>query len=540
MRRRLLVVRLLVLGAAALIGGCASWDRDNRPLPAVPNSPPAVVWKSAKASDNPDANQVRQATALQVEPKGAPKPPAPLPFQFPSGLPGADTPPITLPSLKGLTPEERERKVRELFPALPPLPEEPKAELPPKGAPLTLAELQELALRQNPVIRRAAADVDVAYGNMVQAGLPPNPHVGYQADQIMPGHKPTNNAGQQGAFIQQLFKTAGKLSLARAAAGMALANAEVALRRSRIDVVTQVRTAYFSVLVARETLRVSRTLAELADQVYGLQLKLLATGEFAGYEPLQLYAQAVYARNAHLQANNRHLAAWRQLAAALGTPDLPPQALGGGADAAVPAYEYESAIARVLAVHTDVLTAMNTILQYQYDLRLAQVTPYPDVQAGTAIQHDNATSNNQANVQVGIALPLFDRNQGNIRAARAQLARSHEDLRVRRNDLAGRLGEAFGRYRSSRSLVENYRERVLPNLSRAYRAIYQRYQQEHSAVGFAEIVVAQQQYTQALGAYLTALGDQWTAVVDLANLLQIDDIYQPLEVIPGEERKEKD
>jgi len=36
-----------------------------------------------------------------------------------------------------------------------------------------------------------------------------------------------------------------------------------------------------------------------------------------------------------------------------------------------------------------------------------------------------------------------------------------------------------------------------------------------------------------LSAYLTALSEQWTAIVDVANLLQIDELYQPLpEVLP--------
>ncbi len=48
----------------------------------------------------------------------------------------------------------------------------------PGKAPLTLAELQGIAVTHSPLIRQAAADVDAARGAMIQAGAYPNPHVG--------------------------------------------------------------------------------------------------------------------------------------------------------------------------------------------------------------------------------------------------------------------------------------------------------------------------------------------------------------------------
>ena len=46
------------------------------------------------------------------------------------------------------------------------------------------------------------------------------------------------------------------------------------LRRARSDLSTQVRNAYFAVLVAREAMRVNRALARLTDEVYRIQVDL--------------------------------------------------------------------------------------------------------------------------------------------------------------------------------------------------------------------------------------------------------------------------
>ena len=528
MRRFALIHRWFAIGAIGLASGCASVEwQPVLPSSAQPVRPSEAVSSSGQGTKVPPAVvQVAAVSEQNTDPK---KDATPAAFQLPSGLPGADAKPIVIPLLKDVPFDEREKKVRDAYPALPAFPDDPTPALPDTDKPFTLRDLQEMALRQNPTIKRATADVDAAYGTMIQSGLYPNPTIGYAGDQIQPGNKPSNNAGQQGAFIQQLIKTAGKLSLARAAAGMDYSNAQVALRRSQVDVISLVRSGYFAVLVADETMNVSRKLAELADGVYLLQMKHVISGEAASYEPLQLFTQAMQARNYHLQARNRYFAAWKQLAANLGMPDLPPQILDGKVDAAIPRFDAEQALRRVRELHTDVLAAQNTILQAQYQLRFAQVTPIPDVSTGVTVQHDNSDGNNQVSLQVGFALPVFNRNQGNIHAARAHLARTLEDMRARQNDLSGRLAEATGRYQSNQMLVENYRDRILPNLTRAYRAIYARHQEEPAKVGFNDIVVAQQNLSQALGAYLTAIGDQWSAVVDLANLLQIDDLYQNLD-----------
>lgn len=520
MPRFVFIRRCLAVGALALMPGCASWEHERSELnrsqkPATSD----VVWQSNFNSPEPTLIQP-VAGQQELKPKDR--------FSLPQGLPGAEAEPIKLPSLKDLSREEREKIVREAYPALAALEETPKPALPESGKPLTLAELQALAIDQNPAIRRAAADAEVAYGAMIQAGLYPNPNVGWQADQMQPGPKVSNNMGQQGAFIQQLIKTAGKLSLARAAAGMEYANAQVAMRRAQLNVLTHVRSAWFNVLMARETMLVSRQLAELTDDAYRLQLRQVASGVAAGYEPLQHYSQAVQARNIHIQARNRYLGAWRQLAAALGTPEMPLTELDGRVEPDVPRFDPELARQRVLESHTDILTAQNEILQAQYQLRRAQVAPIPDLSTNTVVQHDNSTGNPQFSLQLGIALPVFDRNQGNIRSAKATLARAQEDLRVKQNDLSAKLAEAMARYQSQKAVVANIRRGVLPNLTRAYRGIRQRYDQEPDKVGFNDIIVAQQNLGQATTSYLTSLGDLWTAVIDVADLLQIDNLYAPL------------
>jgi cobalt-zinc-cadmium efflux system outer membrane protein len=128
-------------------------------------------------------------------------------------------------------------------------------------------------------------------------------------------------------------------------------------------------------------------------------------------------------------------------------------------------------------------------------------------------------------MQLGVALPIYDRNQGNIHSAQAKIGSSLHNLAATENDLMGQLAEAFGRYESNRRVAQRFRDKVLPSQTQAYRMLVRRYQVEPDKVGFNDIVTAQQNLALSLQSYLAALTGQWQAAVDFANRSQLDELY---------------
>ena len=302
---------------------------------------------------------------------------------------------------------------------------------------------------------------------------------------------------------------------------------ELALRRAEADLISRVRSGYFAVLVARENLKVARALAEFADEVYHLQLELLKAAQSPAYESLQLRVLSTQARAALLQARNRSTAAWKQLASDLGLPAMPPTDLAGNADMLPPQYDYHVVLDRVLKNHTDVATALNAVQKAQIDLKLAKLIPYPDVSVAVTVQHDNTVPpfGTTANVQIGVPIPVWDRNQGAIQAAEGALMRADEESARVRNDLTARVAEAFERYDNNRRILTYYRSSILPDQVRAYRALYLRHHNEPDQVNLQDVVNAQQLLAQSVTTFLVTLNAQWTAVVDLSNLLQTNELF---------------
>jgi cobalt-zinc-cadmium efflux system outer membrane protein len=440
-------------------------------------------------------------------------------LKIPEEVPGSETPVVKVPAEPAL----REKAIGQLYPELPPLPEEPTPLPGPDGRPYTLADLQQLAAANSPVLRQAASDVEAARGNLIQARAYPNPTVGYEAG-------PNNNntaTGTHGFFVDQVIKTGGKLKLQSAAAEKDLQSAELALKRARSDLATQVRTAYYNLLVARESVRVNKALARFTDEIFRLQADLLKGGFAASHEPAALEAQAFTIRLAYQQAIVNHAYAWTQLVATIGLRQLPLTAVEGRVDRLIPYYDYDAVLAHVRRYHTDILTAANTFDKAQFALKLAQVTPLPDVEVRADLWKETTVPpfNNFHAVSIGVPLPLWDQNRGNIRAASAGLVRASEEPHRVEVTLTNGLAAAYAAYRTNLDAVEYYRRYILPGQVRYYRGVFERRKIDPGAA-FADLVTAQQTLTSNVTAYLGVLGQLWTSVVNVADFLQTDDLYQ--------------
>lgn len=505
------------------------------PEPKKPESLPKVIEKTPGNATlgNPAAGDrltlVARVGARQVADQGTPPATMMDRLQFKEGILGIKVADLKMPPLKA-TDEERKKAIEAQFPPMPRVPELPPAGPGPEGNPLTLADLQQIAMRSSPLIRQAHQEVQTARGLALQAGLYPNPVIGFDGNSIGQG----NGDGQRskgilGGFAEQTIITAGKLTLARSAALQEVQIAEQKLKQVEADVQAQVRTQYFNVLSARENHRVMKGLTELTDELYNVLVLQMRAGEVAGYEPMQIRVLAMQARTSLVQAHNRYVTAWKQLAAALGTPGMPLTALAGRIDMPVPHFDHDAVLAYVLANHTDVLAANFGVEKARLLARLAEVQPIPDVAVALTLQKDYTTPpyGQIGNVVVGVPVPLWNRNQGNIQAARSQTQRALAEQDRVHNELTASVAEAFQRYENNRTMLAMYKETMLPNQVQAFRAAVAR----HAALGdknvsYNDIVTVQQALANLITNYLTLLNDQWAAVVDIGHLTQTRDLFQ--------------
>ena len=123
-------------------------------------------------------------------------------------------------------------------------------------------------------------------------------------------------------------------------------------------------------------------------------------------------------------------------------------------------------------------------------------------------------------IQVGAPLPIYNRNQGNILAARADITRTREQVRQVELRLTERLAASYQRYQAAREQREIYEKRILPQARESLRLITFGYERGDPKYDFTALLQAQTTLVQSQLAYVQVLGDVWRAVAEIKGLIQ--------------------
>jgi outer membrane protein, heavy metal efflux system len=364
---------------------------------------------------------------------------------------------------------------------------------------MTLADVEQMALGANPSLAQAAAGVEAARGRYVQVGLYPNPVGGYIGSEI--GNE--GRAGQQGGFVTQEIVTAGKLQLNRAVVNQEIQQAEWAYQSQRLRVLTDVRRSFYEVLVAQQAVELTEQLVRIGEQGVKSTEELLKAKEVARSDVLQARIEADSARVLLERARNRHVAAWRNLAAVMGACNMPPRLLAGAVQDGMGQLTWEDSLRRLWAQSPQLAGARAGVVRAQAALSRECAGRIPNVDTQTSVQHDNATGFTFASVQIGAAVPVFNRNQGNIRRAQADLIAAQNDVKRTEMELQQRLAIAFEQYTNARYQVDKYSKDILPNAQTSLKLTTSGYQQ--GEFNYLSLLTAQRTFFQTNLAYLEAL-----------------------------------
>jgi cobalt-zinc-cadmium efflux system outer membrane protein len=380
-------------------------------------------------------------------------------------------------------------------------------------APPGLYELLALARLHNPDLAATAARVGEARGRMVQAGLYPNPTLGYSGNQINDG---PGTAGQQGGFVSQEFVTAGKLKIAREAARFGVTAADWHAASKWYDVAVRVKAAYYDYAAAVAVLRESERMADLFAEALARTEKLAAGGKVETYDVSRLKVEVTQTANRVGAARQRVANAERVLAVAVGMDKLPGVAVAELSGAvALPAYDEAVGLA---GRSSFVLAAAAEAEQARVEVRAAEVKPAPNVLTMTMVAHDFTTGAPMASVQVGLPIPLWDRNQGNITASKYRLRAAEAGVEQARLRAVERLAGAYQRYENARRQLDLYKTKVLPDAAAALAQIDKVY--EARGERFFDTLDARRVLAQARIDYAQTLGDLWAAAAEIEAVAQ--------------------
>lgn len=383
---------------------------------------------------------------------------------------------------------------------------------------LTLYDLEQMALSGNAALGQAAARIEALQGRWVQVGLYPNPMLGYAAEEM--GDDGT--AGKQGAYVSQQFILGKKLHLNRAIVEQEIARAEAEYAAMGRRVRTDVQMAFYSALLAQRRLSVTRDLVGIAEEAVEASEKLLKAEEVGKTALLQSQVEANTARILLQQAENARRGAWRKLTAVVGIPGMPLHEVVGEVEDIGHDYEFEQVLQTLNGGSPELAAAYSELERARWALSRAEVEPIPDVKAQVVVQHDNATGDDVAGVQIGIPLPLFDRNQGGIQQAWGEIAAAEQNAAKVEMRLRSQLADVFQSYADARVQVERYRDQILPQAKETLELTEKGYRA--GEMDFLTLLTAQRTYFQTNLNYLNALRQYWNSSSEIDGLLLRDSL----------------
>jgi len=365
---------------------------------------------------------------------------------------------------------------------------------------LTVESLEAIATNSNPSILRANAEIAAARGRAYQAGLRPNPKVGFDFQQL----GSDGLAEQYGVLVQQEVVRGQKLQLNRSIALHEVAAVEQAWVAQRQRVLTDVRIAYVRALRATKQLKLSKQLVEIGRQAIDVSKELLNIGEISRAELLQAEIEVESAEIVLRNAENNQKAVWRELAAVIGQESLQVQPLAGNLSSSGGDLQFEQSLQNLLSKSPEVAALFSEIERARCNLKRQQAEVKPNVTVQGLINwRDNGIGGGpDGAITVAMPLPLWNKNQGAIREARYQLDAAQHALSQVELELKQRLTPVFQQYRNSQEEVRRYEARILPKIAETLELTRKAY--ELGQVNFTSLLLVQRTYANTQLAHLEA------------------------------------
>jgi cobalt-zinc-cadmium efflux system outer membrane protein len=331
--------------------------------------------------------------------------------------------------------------------------------------------------------------------------------------------------------------TGGKLRLSREVLGQEVKLAELESEEQKIRVQSAVKIAFLRVLAVQELLDARRDMAKIAQDAAETERRLMNTGQTDESEVLEAEVEAQRMRMSARMQENTLREEWRSLAAVIGQPEIPMATVAGDLEKDWPELNEEQVAEAISKESPAVRIAKEAEGRAQSVLMQARRIAIPDVQLRGGLEYNHETLGSvpyakgwEGIAEVAVEIPFFNRNQGNVAAARADIERAGQEKKRISLTLRERAASAVDQYANARLMATEYREEMLPRAKKAYGLMVDKYGQ--MLASYPRVLDVQRKLFELQIEYIAALESVWTNGIALQGYLLTDGLEAPAR--PGE------
>ncbi|MEN6437787.1 MAG: TolC family protein [Syntrophobacter sp.] len=382
---------------------------------------------------------------------------------------------------------------------------------------ITLKQALSLALLGNPELASFSFETRASEAKVLQAGLRPNPEIGVDVEQFGgSGDFKGLKTAQTTVLLSQLIEIGGKRAKRTRVAALEKDLAGWDYETKRLDVLTNVSKSFVEVLSGQELVAQNEELVRLSGQVLNSVSERVKAGKVSPLEETKAGVALSNARIALEQARSNLLAARKRLSATWGgtTPSF--TKADGDLSVLLPIPSAEE-LNQLVSQNPDVARWVKEMEQRRAVLESEKAKRIPDITLRGGMQRFNETDDSALVIGMSIPLPIFDRNQGGIRAAQYKLAKAREEARAAEIKAGAGLGEAYQTLSFAYTEAKSINDEVLPAAQRAFVAAGEGYRE--GKFDFLELLDSQRTLFEAKGKYIQSLSAYHKAKADVERLV---------------------
>ena len=381
----------------------------------------------------------------------------------------------------------------------------------------TLSRCLETAARQNPRLRAASSACQAARARVQQAVALPQPELNLDYD-LQPRPFAFGRSGESYVGVSQAIPWPGKMILNGRIARREAREVNVDLDAVRLELFSEVKAAFFELLLAVNNEKLVRENVGLARDFFARARAKFESGDAAKIEMLKAKVEMARAENDLSLAANWLFRARVQLNSLLNRPADAPLLLQGELKPPPLQIGREDCLAQALARRPDIVRARIAEKRLSLQMNLAQLAFLPDFQLGVSRHRINGeTSTWDVGISVLIPLWFWQPLKGEIAETRANLERGRAAREEIERAIVRDVEQAWQTVATLDRHIQFFEEQVLQEAEEVYRKTMFSYQE--GEIGYMELLEAQRTLVNIKREYAQALFQGQNSRIELEKSL---------------------
>jgi len=374
------------------------------------------------------------------------------------------------------------------------------------SASYALHDIIGLAIERNPMIAGAMANIDQSTGQRAAAGAYPNPTIrgdtgkGYLRDAGPLTPEIPKSATEYMAAFSQPIEWPAKRAARQRAAEAGLAGASVGLIETRLNLTSDVKVAFFDLLLAQRDLELAKNNLAIVEDVRRVVSHRVRLGEAPQFDLIKAEVEVLKANQAVTRSENtvrvNRVILDTMTAGALG----PSYSVNGDFLVFPTGLDLNRLTARSMQEHPSIQRLSRSIDQADRTIEFERQNRVPNVSLNTSYTREYGREG--FDIGLSVPTPLWYQRQGEIAGSLGAKRKEEAELLRARNELMRQINQYYQDAQTTAKLIEVLEKGLLKQAEEALRIAKFSFQQ--GAASLLEVLDAQRVQRQILFDYAQA------------------------------------